>query len=253
MQVRGRSVATGALREASAIAYDTAGNLYIADASAHRVYEATLGGALLVVAGSGVQGFAGDGGPAASAELNQPQGLAVGRDGTVYVADTGNHRVRAVSPSGSISTFAGTGAAGFAGDGAVAVAARLRGPTGLGIDSVGGLLICDTGNHRIRRVSGGLITTLAGVGVQGFGGDGGPAVSAKLDSPEGVTAAADGRIFVADTRNGRVRVIAPAGVIVTVAGNGGSGFAGDGGLANRGGVVGTARGGDGWCGQFADR
>ncbi len=214
----------------SAIAYDAAGNLYIADTNRNQVFEATLGGTLLVFAGDGTQGFGGDGGPAASAELNQPQGLAFGAEGTLYIADTGNARIRAVS-GGSISTFAGTGATGYGGDGGTATAASFRAPTALTVDPTGALLVCDTGNHRVRRIGGGVVTTLAGSGVQGFAGDGAAATLAELDSPSGIAVAADGRVFLADTHNARIRVVATSGVIGTFAGTGQRGFAGDGGPA----------------------
>ncbi len=219
------------LRTASAIAFDASGNLFIADAAAHQVWEATLGGALVLVAGTGVQGYAGDGGPGVSAQLNQPQGLAFGPDGTLYIADTGNHRVRMLGSSGLISTFAGTGTAGAGGDSGKAIAAQLRGPTALAVDGDGALLICDTGNHRVRRIAAGVIGTFAGTGEQGFAGDGGPAGAARLDSPSGVAIAADGRVFLADTHNQRVRVVDTSGTIGSVVGTGVRGFGGDGGAA----------------------
>jgi sugar lactone lactonase YvrE len=212
------------------IAFDAAGNLYIADTNRNVVYESSLAGVLSVVAGNGVQGFAGDGGLATNAELNAPRGVAVGMDGTLYVADTGNQRVRAVS-SGLIATFAGNGSVGFAGDGGVATGAEFRGPIELAIDSSGALLICDGGNHRVRRISSGAIQTVAGNGTEGFAGDGAPATSAELDTPMGLAVAPDGRIFVADSHNQRIRLIAPNGMISTFAGTGAAGFAGDGGSA----------------------
>src|ERR1700722_19245980 len=127
----------------SAIAYDAAGNVYFADTNRNQVLEATLGGQLVVIAGNGVQGFAGDGGPAASAQLNGPQGVAVGADGTVYIADTGNQRVRAVTV-GTISTLAGNGVRGFAGDGGAATAAEFSVPTAIAVDAGGCLLVCDS-------------------------------------------------------------------------------------------------------------
>lgn len=217
----------------SAIAYDTAGNLYIADSGRHQVFEATLAGTLLVVAGSGTQGFAGDGGPAKVAQLNGPQGIAVAADGTIYIADTGNARIRAVA-GGTITTLAGTGRHVFGGDGGAAANASFRAPAALALDGKGGLLLCDPPDHRVRRVdleAGGAISTVAGTGVQGYAGDGGVAAAAEMNSPEGVAVAGDGRVFVADTHNQRIRVVSVAGLITTFAGDGTRGSEGDGGLA----------------------
>lgn len=214
----------------SAVAYDAAGNLYFADTDRNQVYEATLAGGLVVVAGNGTQGSAGDGGAATAAELNGPQGVAIGTQGELYIADTGNARIRVVQ-AGVIATFAGNGAPGFSGDGGLASAASLRMPTALAVDGGGALLVCDTGNARLRRIRSGSIQTIAGSGVQGFSGDGGPATAAALDGPRGVAVASDGRIFVADSRNHRIRVIDASGTIGTYAGTGARGFAGDGGAA----------------------
>ena len=220
-----------ALRSASAIAYDATGNLYIADALGNQVVEATLAGDLVVVAGTGTQGFAGDGGPAVSAELDGPRGLAVGADGSLYIADTGNDRVRVVAPGGLISTVLGTGVAGRSGDGGSPLAAQVRGPTALTLQSSGGLLICDTGNNQLRRVVGNVVTTVAGTGLQGFVGDGQDATLAALNGPAGVAVAKDGTVFLADTGNNRVRSIGATGTINTVAGSAKAGYEGDGGSA----------------------
>jgi sugar lactone lactonase YvrE len=214
----------------SSVAFDAAGNLYFTDTNRHEVYESSLTGVLSVVAGDGVQGFSGDGGAATSAELNSPQGVAVGPDGTLYIADTGNERIRAVS-GGVMTTFAGNGSAGFAGDGAAAGSASFRWPNALAIDASGALLVCDAGNERVRRISAGVIETIVGNGTQGFAGDGGGATLAELDTPMGLAVGSDGRIFVTDSHNARIRVIATNGTISTFAGNGVAGYAGDGGAA----------------------
>lgn len=230
----------------SAIAYDAQGNLYIADRDGQVVREYSAAGALTVVAGTGVQGFAGDGGPATAAELDSPMGLAVDAAGDVFFADSHNQRVRKIAAgTGVISTVAGTGVAGFGGDGGAATAARLNGPSGLAVDAAGNLYVADARNHRVRKVAAGngVITTVVGTGVQGFAGDGGAAVSAELDSPGGLAVDAAGNLYIADTRNGRVRVVeAATGVISTVAGVGASGgnlqvYGGDGGTATAAGLA----------------
>ena len=212
------------------VAYDAAGDLFIADANRNQVVEISVGGAVTVVAGDGTQGFAGDGGPATAAELNEPSAVAVRADGTLYIADTGNQRIRVVQ-SGTILTFAGNGARGFGGDGGPATSAALNRPVALAVDASGALLICDQGNERVRRISGGQMATIAGNGTQGFAGDGSAATAAELNGPSGVAVSGDGRMFIADTGNQRVRVVATSGVISTFAGTGVAGFAGDGGPA----------------------
>ncbi len=214
----------------SSVAFDAAGNLYFADTNRNVVYESSLAGVLSIVAGNGMQGFGGDGGPATSAELNAPQGLAVGPDGTLYIADTGNELIRVVR-GGVITTFAGNGSVGFSGDGGAATGAAFRRPNALAIDANGSLLVCDAGNQRVRRISAGVIQTVVGNGVQGFAGDDGAATSAELDTPMGLAVGSDGQIFVADSHNQRIRVVATDGVISTLAGNGAAGYAGDGGPA----------------------
>ena len=214
----------------TSVAYDAAGNLYFADTNRQEVFESSLAGELTVVAGNGVQGFGGDGGPANGAELNSPQGVAVAANGTLYIADTGNNRIRAVW-GGVMTTFAGNGSAGFGGDGGAAASAAFRGPNALAIDASGALLVCDAGNERVRRISGGMISTIVGDGVQGFAGDGGAATAAEIDTPMGLAVGGDGRIFVADSHNERIRVVGTDGTISTFAGNGVQGFAGDGGAA----------------------
>lgn len=228
------------LSNPEAVAVDGAGNILIADSFSNRIRHVNVStGVITTVAGNGTYGFSGDGGPALSASLSQPEGVAVDGSGNILIAETGSARIRRVSAStGIIATVAGNGIQGFSGDGGPATSASLSGsfgsPLGVAVDGSGNIFIADTGNGRIRRVNGstGIITTVAGNGVFGFSGDGGPAVTAGLFSPQGVAVDVSGNIFIADRANHRIRrVSGSTGVITTVAGNGTLGFGGDGGPA----------------------
>jgi hypothetical protein len=187
---------------------------------------------IFTVAGNGTLGFGGDDDLATEAQLSAPQAVAATADGGYLIADTGNNRVRRVSPAGIITTVAGNGTAGFSGDDGPATEAQLDFPSGVATTADGGFLITDQGNQRVRRVSpAGIITTVAGNGSAGFSGDDGPATAAQLNEPEGVAATADGGFLIADSFNFRVRRVSPAGIIATVAGNGNPGFSGDDGPA----------------------
>ena len=181
---------------------------------------------ILTFAGNGQEGFSGDNGPATSARLNLPLGVAVDIAGNVYIADSGNNDIRKVSNS-VITTVAGNGTSGFDGDGFSPLSAELNSPSGVAVDSAGNLYISDKGNNRIRKVSNGVITTVAGNGTGGFSGDNGPATSAALNGPTAVSVDAVGNLYIADGGNNRVRLVSK-GVITTVAGNGTAGFRGDG-------------------------
>jgi hypothetical protein len=206
------------LRLPSAIVYDAQGDLYIAETGNHVVRLITAAGALSTVAGNGTQGFAGDGGLASLAELDSPSGVALDAAGNLYIADSHNQRVRRVDAVlGTIATVAGNGSAGAAGDGGLATGASLRLPAAVAVDSAGDLLIADSGNQRIRRVDAvtGIITTVAGNSTQGLSGDGGLATAAQIDSPAGLAFDAVGNLYVADSHNRRVRRIDRASRIVT--------------------------------------
>jgi hypothetical protein len=260
----------------SGIVVDAAGNMVIADELSQRALvvahqtgtfygQPMTAGDIYSVAGDGRGGFSGDGGPAASARLSHPEGVAVDAAGNVLIVDTGNSRVRVVAhqtgtfygqpmTAGDIYTVAGNGTRGYAGDGGPATSAELKDPGPAAVDSAGNLLLGDSGSNRIRvvaestgtfyghQMTRGDIYTVAGNGTSGFSGDGGPGSSASLSFPSGVAQDAAGNLVIDDTNNNRVRVVAAktgtfygqpmtAGDIYTVAGNGTSGFAGDGGPA----------------------
>ncbi len=220
------------LRSPVAVAADGNGNVYVADDIGARVMKVSAGGAVGVFAGTGVVGYAGDGGAAVNAELDSPSAVAVDAAGNVYIAEEGNHVVRKVDAAGTITTVAGNGSAGFSGDGGPARSAMLDAPGGLAVDGAGNLYIADSGSGRIRKVAaGGTITRVAGNGVQGFAGDGGPAVNAEFNYPRGLAVDGKGNLYIADAFNNRVRMVTAGGLIFTVAGDGEAGYAGDGGVA----------------------
>ncbi len=214
------------------VAVDGSGNLYIADRDNHRIRKVDAAGVITTVAGNGAEGYGGDGGPAAQARLYLPQGVAADGSGNLYIADRHNHRIRKVDAAGVITTVAGNGAEGYGGDGGPAAQARLYLPHGVAVDGSGNLYIADSFNHRIRKVdAAGVITTVAGDGTRGYGGDGGLAAQARLDFPYGVAVDGSGNLYIADGDNNRIRKVDAAGVITTVAGDGTYGYGGDGGPA----------------------
>lgn len=214
------------------ITVDRQGNLFVADTFDRLVRRITPKGTISTVAGRETQNvshisFSGDGGSATRAELSFPTGLAVDSAGNLFIADTENHRIRKVSLDGNIATIAGTGAAGFSGDGGSAITAKLNAPRGLALDSVGNLFIADAANHRVRKVAAdGTITTVAGTSLKGFSGDDGAATTAQLNQPLGVAADSQGNLFILDSLNYRVRRVAPDGTITTVFGTGTEGGGG---------------------------
>lgn len=190
-------------------------------------------GTISTVAGNNKAGYAGDGGAATSAQLNQPSCVVVDAAGNLYIGDLKTPAVRKVTAAGTISTYAGTGTAGYGGDGGLATAATISWVGGCSLDAAGNLYIADSGNNVIRKItaSSGVITTVAGVGTAGFTGDGGPATSATLNQPWGVLVDTSGNIYIGDTLNYRVRKVDTSGNISTIAGKGTFGFSGDGGSA----------------------
>ena len=219
-----------ALDRPHGLAYDTAGNLYIADTDENIIRKVDLYGIITTVAGDGEQGYGGDSGSATAALLDSPAGIAVDSSGNIYIADTHNNRVRKVlASSGDIKTIAGTGVAGFSGDGSAATAAQLSLPTAVAVDSLGNVYIADTNNHRIRKITGTTINTVAGNGEQFYSGDGGLATAAGLDSPNGVAVDAAFNLYIGDTHNQRLRLVTfTTGFITTLAGTGIKGFTADG-------------------------
>ena len=214
--------------------YDFAGNLYIAENTKIRKVDAATG-TITTYAGTGTAGYAGDGGPATSAQFNRASGLAFDSAGNLYIADYFNYRIRKINAAtGIITTVAGTGISGYSGDGGAATSAQLGSPGAVVLDTAGNLYIADYAGVRIRKVAAatGIITTVAGTGVSGYSGDGGPATSAQLKSPEGMSFDSAGNLYFADVQNNRIRKITiSTGIITTVAGNGTQGYSGDGGPA----------------------
>src|ERR1022692_3677373 len=177
----GRLATAAYLHSPGGVAVDAVGNLFVADTYNNRIRKVSAGGIITTVAGTGTAGFSGDGGLAMAAQMSSPAGVLVDAAGNLFIADAGNQRIRKVSAGGIITTVAGTGTAGFSGDGGPATDAQLSVPYGVAVDAFGNLFIADTGNQRIRTVSASaIIATIAGTGIQGSSGDGGPAIDSRL-------------------------------------------------------------------------
>src|ERR1035438_4131033 len=250
------------LKQVEGLGIDAQDNLYLTEWLGHTVLKIGANGSVTTIAGTGAAGFSGDGGPATAAQLYGPSAVAIANDGTIYIADSGNNRVRKVALDGTISTIAGTGSSignillpqvfqtcEFSGDGGLATSANLCNPAQLAFDQTGGLWVADFGNARVRRISPeGIIATVAGngqfvpVGQVGgaidyspaspfSSGDGGPAIHATFDRVGGDIFDAAGSLYVSDSGGNRIRKIAPDGTIGTFAGTGQAGYSGDGGPA----------------------
>ena len=228
----GSTATSGQLNLPHGIAVDSGGNVYVADWGNNRIRKIASGGNISTVAGNGLGSYSGDAGAATSAQFNVPSAVAVDSAGNIYIADTANNAVRQITAKGVVSTFAGTGIAGFSGDGAAANKAQLSAPQSLAVDTAGNVYIADSGNLRVRVVgTSGNITTFAGSGSPGYGGDGAAAASATFYLPSAVATDKSGNVYIADYSVGVVRKVTSAGTISTVAGNGGTGYSGDGGPA----------------------
>jgi uncharacterized protein (TIGR03437 family) len=234
----GAAATSAQLHSPSAVTLDSAGNVYIADTANNRIRKVNTSGIITTVAGSSAvsTGLIGDGGLATSAILNSPRGVMVDSSGNLYIADSGNNRIRKVGTNGIINTIAGngtTGTVGMVGDGGPAINASLSVPVGMALDSSGNLYIADSGDNLIRKVTtNGNISSIAGNGESGYSpGDENLAIYAELNEPEGLAVDGSGNVYFSDTGNEVIREVTAAGVISTIAGNQGIGNAGDGGPA----------------------
>jgi class 3 adenylate cyclase/sugar lactone lactonase YvrE len=228
----GKPATEAVLAAPAGVALGEDGTVYIADTNNHLVRKLDANGVITTVAGVGTSGYSGDGGPGVDAQLSAPRSLAFDGQGNLYIADSLNGRVRRLAPDGTISTIAGGGLGGIR-DGDPARNATLQGSFAIAADAAGNVYIADAGHNRVRRVSaaGGLISTVAGNGLPGFAGDGGPATEAQLNGPGDIALDDRGRLYIADTGNHRVRMVGNDGRIETLVGTGIEGTSGDGGSA----------------------
>ena len=214
---------------------DRVGNLFVADAHHARIRRInTSTGIIDTVAGCGIEGYSGDGGPAVHARIASPHGTALDGHGNIYIADLKNDRIRRVDAStGIITTVVGNGEHGYSGDGGPTTEAMLASPIAVFATADGDLYIADHRNSRVRKVEAAtrIITTVAGTGEQGFSSDGGPATHAAIALPRDVALDADGSLYIADGANNRIRKVDPDGTITTIVGTGSEKFSGDGGPA----------------------
>ncbi|HZT07776.1 MAG TPA: hypothetical protein VFC51_12150 [Chloroflexota bacterium] len=216
------------------VAVDANGNLFIADLGNNRVRKIDAFGTISTIAGNGTRGFAGDGSPAVAAQFDGPADVAVDRVGNLFIADTGNRRIRRVDTSGIISTMAGYGDAGCFDSESAATSAVFGNPRAVAVDADGNVFVADEINNHVRRIdTSGIISTVAGQCTPGFSGDGGPATAAHLAGPSGIAVGSSGNLFIADDGNNRVRMVNAAGLITTIAGTGEYGLSGDGGPATQ--------------------
>ncbi len=225
------------LKNPTDVVVDGTGNVFIADAHNHCIRKINVSGIITTFAGTGSSGFSGDGGPATAAQFTQPTGIAIDGTGNMYIADWGNHRVRMINTSGTVSTVAGTGTIGYSGDGGPATAAEIGNPNRLLFDPSGNLYVSDHIKAVIRKINtSGIISTFAGTGIAGFSGDGAQATASQVYTPQSMVLDGVGNFYFADQTNQRIRKIDPSGIITTIAGNGATGmsaggFSGDGGPA----------------------
>jgi uncharacterized protein (TIGR03437 family) len=215
----GIAALSATLNTPSAAAADSKGNVYVALKGTRQVVRIGGDGIVWTVAGNGAQGVSGDGGPAKAATFNQIAALAVDGDGNLFICDSAAHRIRRVGTDGMVTAFAGTGRSGNSGDGGPALQAAFNSPSGIVFDNSGNLLVADTGNHVIRKISpDGTVTRIAGDGKRGSDGNDGAAIEARLDTPQGLAVDSAGNIFIADTGNNWIRQIAPDGTLTRYAG-----------------------------------
>ena len=220
------------LANPTGICFDFKGDMYIADYGNNVIRMVNRQGIITTIAGNGTRGYGGDNGPAESAELANPTGIATDYEGNIFISDSSNNRIRKVDPSGTISTVAGNGTPGYNGDNGPAIDAELYFPWGLCADFEGNIYCADYGNSRIRKIDkDGTITTIAGNGTHVYSGDQGPASDAGMNSPTGVCMDFRGNIYIADFGDNRIRKVNQQGIITTVAGNGTRGYSGDNGPA----------------------
>ena len=212
----GGAATAAALSYPFGVAADVAGNVFIAEFGNSRVRKVDTNGIITTFAGTGVNGYNGDGGAAVNAQLNGPQAVAVDLPGNVYIADTANNRVRMVTRDGTIGTIGGNGLAGYAADGVQAVSTQVGNPTGVAVDQFGNVYVADA-NARVRKIyPSGIIATIGGTGVRGYSGDGGAATAGTLNGPSGLAVDANGNVYVADSVNNAVRLLQLGGFGLTV-------------------------------------